>query len=86
MKSKKITRTVLAAEVGLTQGGITRLFNGEQKSSAWVPAINKALGLPAPDDALPDEVVELARALGEADREKVISYIKWLRSQRDSEE
>lgn len=72
MVERKVSRTELAKAVGLTQGGVTRLLDGQQASSARVPAICAFLGVPTPAAPLPDEVAELAKQLSDETRDQVV--------------
>lgn len=83
MGDQGVTRTDLARQLSVTQGAITRLLGGHQASSAMVPEVCKILGLPPPDEALPDEVVELSRQLDDHDREMAVAFLRRLVRKND---
>jgi transcriptional regulator with XRE-family HTH domain len=75
LKDSGIKKAELARRLGVTQGALTRLFNGEQHTSSLVKDINSVLALPAPS-SLPERVLELLPLVDEGDMPAVIAVLE----------
>ncbi len=84
MKELGINQTQLAKIAGVSRGGISRML-GEDKSSACVPAVSKALGIPMPHFEGGAALLQRINALDDQKRRLVFDMVDQLeQSQQQS--